>query len=250
MNWPKLSVYDEIEWIGKNNFDFIDLTLEPPGADPDKVNINKIKSLLKRYDLGIVGHTAWYPRTNSPIKESRQAALRYFLKCLKCFAKLKAKTMTVHAVRGIGEFGLDKQAEFFAEVLNPLCKTAKSYNMHIVLENVQEENNLELVEKIMKKVPLLKFHLDIGHSNLSEGNIIEDYLKKFSKKLMHVHVSDNLGYEDQHLPLGVGNIDWPEMIRLLKKYHYNHTITIEVFSPDTDYRLISRNKLKKLWDEA
>jgi sugar phosphate isomerase/epimerase len=46
--------------------------------------------------------------------------------------------------------------------------------------------------------------------------------------------------------MGVGNIDWENLINVLKKY-YDGTITLEIFSRDRDYVLLSKEKLKKLW---
>jgi len=66
--------------------------------------------------------------------------------------------------------------------------------------------------------------------------------------LKHVHLSDNKGSEDLHLPMGVGNIDWKKILKILKKY-YRGTITLEVFSKDKDYALLSKEKLKRLWEK-
>lgn len=46
--------------------------------------------------------------------------------------------------------------------------------------------------------------------------------------------------------MGTGNIDWEKLIKLLKKY-YNGTITLEIFSKDKDYVLLSKDKLRELW---
>ncbi|MBW3021926.1 sugar phosphate isomerase/epimerase [Candidatus Woesearchaeota archaeon] len=248
MNWPKKSVYEEIEWIGKHKFDFVDLSLEPPGADVNKIEIKKIKNLLKKYKLGIVGHSAWYVQTNCPIKGVRTAILDYFMRCLDVFSKLGAKVMTVHSLSGIGDYSTEDIVDFYAEVLNPLCKEAKKKDMYIVIENMGSKRNIKLVKYLLKKIPLLRFHLDLGHANCFDDNMAEEFLRRFGKKLMHVHASDNFG-TDLHLPIGTGNIDWVEMVRLLKNYKYDGTITLEVFSPDLDYKLISREKLKKIWDE-
>jgi len=64
--------------------------------------------------------------------------------------------------------------------------------------------------------------------------------------LKHVHLSDNKGSEDLHLPMGTGNIDWKKILKILKKY-YQGTITLEVFSKDKDYALLSKEKLRRLW---
>jgi sugar phosphate isomerase/epimerase len=53
-----------------------------------------------------------------------------------------------------------------------------------------------------------------------------------------------------HLPLGVGNINWAKIVKALKNAGYDGTITIEVFGDDDDYLIMSRNKLKRLWDLA
>ncbi|MFH0837482.1 MAG: sugar phosphate isomerase/epimerase, partial [Candidatus Aenigmatarchaeota archaeon] len=58
-NHPRKDIINEIEWIGKNKFDFIDLFIEEDQAVPEKIDIIKTKKLLKKYNLDIVGHTAW-----------------------------------------------------------------------------------------------------------------------------------------------------------------------------------------------
>ena len=43
---------------------------------------------------------------------------------------------------------------------------------------------------------------------------------------MHIH--DNKGYKDSHLPLGQGNIDFKEFIGYLKKEQYERYLTVEL----------------------
>ena len=67
--------------------------------------------------------------------------------------------------------------------------------------------------------------LDIGHAN-TYGQV-EDFLTKFSDKIVHVHAHDNLGEIDQHLGIGYGNIDWEKAAKLLKRANFDKTIIIE-----------------------
>ncbi len=67
--------------------------------------------------------------------------------------------------------------------------------------------------------------LDTGHANL-EGQI-EPFLAKLPKKIVHVHISDNHGEEDEHLGLGDGKIDWQQFAKLLKSISFNGTILTE-----------------------
>jgi hypothetical protein len=48
MNHPARNPLEEIEWIGRHGFDFVDFTLELPAADPDQIDTDKIRVLLDR----------------------------------------------------------------------------------------------------------------------------------------------------------------------------------------------------------
>ena len=106
----------------------------------------------------------------------------------------------------------------------------------------------------MERVPLLRFHLDSGHAKLERSyDRWDEYLDRLGAKLLHVHLSENDGTADQHLPLGAvprGTTDWPQHVKTLKATGYDGTITLEVFSPHTEYLLLSRDLLRRWWDEA
>ena len=38
MNHPARDPLEEIDWFGRHGFDFVDLTLEPPAADPSQLD--------------------------------------------------------------------------------------------------------------------------------------------------------------------------------------------------------------------
>ncbi len=88
----------------------------------------------------------------------------------------------------------------------------------------------------------------MGHAFLNGGDVsIENMAKKFSDKLLHVHASDNNGKDDLHLPIGAGKINWEKAVKALKAAGYDGTITLEVFSQDTEYLQISKRKFEEIW---
>jgi sugar phosphate isomerase/epimerase len=100
----------------------------------------------------------------------------------------------------------------------------------LCLENTEE--NLKDLDKYFRELSFLRFCLDIGHANLfSKENKSIKFLKKFSQKLEHIHVSDNFGgnseHHDLHLPIGTGNIDFKPIFQYIKKIRYNNTLTLE-----------------------
>jgi sugar phosphate isomerase/epimerase len=86
--------------------------------------------------------------------------------------------------------------------------------------------------------------LDTGHAHINgrSGKKVLDFIDQFGDRIFHIHVSDNLGKEDSHLPIGVGTVDFPEIVKAIKEIGYNETVTFEVFAPDRDYLRISREK--------
>jgi sugar phosphate isomerase/epimerase len=78
---------------------------------------------------------------------------------------------------------------------------------------------------------------------------VRKYLEAFGDRLAHVHMHDNHGKEDEHLPLGKGNIDTHKVIRLLKEVNYDRTITFEVFSSHAD-AVRSMRFFSKQWSKV
>src|SRR5258705_11745810 len=75
MNNPRHPLAEQIQWLGKMGFDFLDLTLEPPHAASWKIDAHALKKLLIDANLRVVGHTAPFLPIASPVEELRQAAL-------------------------------------------------------------------------------------------------------------------------------------------------------------------------------
>jgi sugar phosphate isomerase/epimerase len=53
--------------------------------------------------------------------------------------------------------------------------------------------------------------LDTGHANLHRNQhpaLLEHFFEEFSDDLLHIHIADNHGEIDEHLPSGEGDIDW------------------------------------------
>lgn len=243
---PRKNLLEEIEWIGKNKFDFVELFLEEDQATPEKIDIKKTKQLLKKYHLEALGHTAWYLPIGSPMKALREAAIKEALRYFEVFSKLGVKLVTIHAHWPGGMFSQKEGIKFQVESLRKLVKEAKRFNLEIMYEPITTPaDNIKNVSQILRKVPELSLLLDLGHANLC-GRKPEEFIKRFHSKIKHIHLHDNFGDEDLHLPMGCGSMKWEKILKILKKY-YDGTITLEIFSKEKDYVLLAREKLKKLW---
>ena len=253
MNHPAKDTIAEIYKAAELGFDYIDLTLEPPCAGTERFNFKEVKKAIDINGLGIVGHTGWHLNAEAAYPEVRKGVGDSMLWAAKEFSKLGAKYFTYH-IRGMAAryIGLKHSIKSQVEVLKRVSDKSNKMGIKLVIEHVTGyKDQFEILDNFFKKIPKLGFHLDVGHANISDSNknMTPEFLSRYGRRLTHVHFSDNRGRTDDHLPLGVGNIDWKKITDSLKRIDYCGTITLEVFSEDDDYVKLSLKKARTWFSE-
>lgn len=243
-NNPRKDVIEEIKWIS-DNFDFIDFFMEPDRAYYDTIDAEMVRIALDEYGIDIVGHTPYYLPFFSPIKSIRKNAVEEAEKCFCAFERIGAEFVTVHGGWLPPLFNAKEGLELQIEILEELIEIAGKYGIKVMYESgVKELDNYKNVAKILSALPKLYFHLDIGHASL-HGKDACKFIRRLHSRIKHVHVHDNFGKDDLHLPVGTGKIKWENVVKELKKY-YNGTITLEIFS-DREYVLLAKKKFEEMW---
>lgn len=173
------------------------------------------------------------------------------LKSLEVAAVLGAMKVVLHPSphRGLSVFVMDRARQYALRSLEAIVDKADKLGVPLCLENMFPQSNSlvnpEDFVEIFARFPNLRMTLDTGHAHIESkgGSRILEFVERFPDRIYHVHANDNLGKEDNHLPIGAGTIDFPEIVKALKAIGYDETITLEVFSKDRDYLRLSRDKL-------
>ncbi len=252
MNNPRKDFIEELRLFHSYGLDYIDLTMEYPGASIEKVKKEEkeFTRLLKKFDMSVIGHMPWYLQITSPHKNVRKAFLNEASDVMELSAGLGAPHVTIHPDFLPLKRTVQEQKELLIDSLGQLLDKSQDLGIDLCFENFKKDHVSSLVlEDIFKELPGLKFTLDVGHGFIGVGNIeyIKDLISQFKDRLTHVHIHDNQGMEDDHLPLGVGQIDIPGVVDSLKNAGYNGSITLEVFAQDRDYMKLSMQKLNGMW---
>jgi sugar phosphate isomerase/epimerase len=252
MNNPMVDVTEEIASFGDIGFDFIDLTLEPQQTYSASVDTDKIVSALDRAGMFAVGHTAWYLPIASPFPEFRELALKELDRCMTVLKDMGVGKMNVHPHTHVSLYDEDWIIAQNTDAIARLADRAQELDMTVLVENMPGFSRVSQMKPLLETVTTAKLLLDVGHANLDTPyNRSEELLANFGHRLGHVHISDNRGgHDDQHLPLGVGNINWLQVVRFIKNTGYDDTITLEVFGDDDDYLKMSLRKIKYLWENT
>jgi sugar phosphate isomerase/epimerase len=109
---------------------------------------------------------------------------------------------------------------------------ADEYGLHFAIENVPGKygalmKTADDFARFYKETALtdVGIVLDTGHANLE--NQIQSFLTQFPDKVVHLHLSDNMGDVDEHLGIGYGKIDWTQLTTHLKSIRFSGIVMIE-----------------------
>jgi sugar phosphate isomerase/epimerase len=117
------------------------------------------------------------------------------------------------------------------DLLKRLVERARDSRITICLENMSE--TAFHLRPLFKITSLLNLTLDLGHAQLlSTHNTACEIMDSYPERIKHIHLHDNRGggspYDDLHLPVGDGIIDFEEIFKKLREIDYSRTITLEL----------------------
>ncbi|MBU1564597.1 MAG: sugar phosphate isomerase/epimerase [Proteobacteria bacterium] len=257
MNFPVLPVLDEIDSFARLGFDYLELAMDPPMAHHSNLSAEKkeISKALKKNGLGLVCHLPTFLTTADLTDSLRRASVAEMLLSLHVAAELGAKKVVLHPsmVGGMGAFVLAKVKGYAFDFLSEMVVVSRRLDVAICLENMFPRNLLGVepddFEEFFRVFPSLKLTLDTGHANITDpkGGCLKKLVKRFGKQIGHLHFSDNQGKRDDHLAVGEGTVNFPELVRSLKAIGYDDTLTLEVFDQDRGKLVASREQLKILF---
>lgn len=256
MNSPLTELDSEIAAVSGLGFDYLELTMDAPHADHLSVLANKAKVLaqLQRHGLGLICHMPTFVYLADLTEAIREASMRETMASLAAAREMACEKVVLHPwfVSGLGPLMAKTAREYGRKSLERLLDYGDELGITICLENLFPRAQ-SLVRPTdfatwLDSYPNLQLTLDTGHANLAGGSrTILSFIEKFGDRIGHVHVSDNRGQHDDHLPIGAGNIDFPTVIGALRATGYDRTVTFEVFTADREFVRQCRKKFRELW---
>jgi len=250
---PSLDIVEEIREIASLDFDFVEVGIEEPGGAPRMIakKAAKINSIIKKHNMFALGHAPWWIDLGSPHEIVRKAWLEECKKIIDIGNRINIQKITFHVHSQsmlLSDDSVRRQViKNYIENMKNLVDYANG-SMVVMLENTTEMSSLKDFERIVSKVRGLGVNLDIGHAFIAGGmKSVSAHIKKLGKRIEHIHMHDNHGKMDEHLPVGVASIDFRRAIKDLKKIKYGKTVSIEVFVPERIIARISAEIVRELW---
>lgn len=130
---------------------------------------------------------------------------------------------------GRSERWLEKSLAFWP----PLIEEAAAQGCLLALENIFERAP-DTLQALLEGLdsPWLGHCFDVGHWRLFSRVGLEEWFDALGSRTLHLHLHDNHGQSDAHLPVGEGDIDFAALLRLRRTLAPQASMTLEAHSPE------------------
>ncbi len=146
-----------------------------------------------------------------------------------------ARTLVLH--RGsLGLVNSTSNADF--PTIRRLAQDAREAGILLALENGRDD--AWALDRVLEEIGSdpeetnLGICIDVGHAHLSSAlagdKPIRSYLKRYAGALVHLHLHDNVGLDDEHRVPGDGTADWADTLAALDEIGFTGTATLEVLT--------------------
>lgn len=241
------SLFPVLEQIKELGFDGV----EVPIFDTDPTHWYKWREKLDELELDRIAVTICGPDFNqiSPDPAIRKATLERNKLAVDCAMVLGANLLNGPYHSALGQFtgqpASEQEWRWAVDNLRELADYADSFGITLGLEylNRFESYLVSSSDELIKLVedidhPACKIMFDTFHANIEEKNL-GDAIRKLSKHLVHVQVSEN-----DRSTVGTGNVNWEDVFKALHEVKYDGWLSVEAFSQ----KLSVANIWRKMFD--
>ena len=197
----------------------------------------RLQELRASYTLNYSIH-APYADTNLSADDDliREWILKRIRASIRFASELEARCVVVHPgwTTATDRFMKGRAWDLNLRSLHWLLRYAEEYGVSLLVENVPEPTPYLMVtaddfQMFFDEMELqMGMTLDVAHANL-QGETYE-FMSRFGDKIKHMHVSDNHGARDQHLPVGEGSIDWGRVVSSARGTGFTGWLVVESYS--------------------
>ena len=179
-------------------------------ANCDSRIIDEIKTFIKKNSLPLNLHAPIPDIDYSKPKDTASLMRSLYEKVITLCKDLNVNSIVAHAELNYNiDFPIDEQLKNAVDLWGILCGECAANKIAINVENHCEIKPDHLIE-LRRKIGSRNFGLciDVGHCNAYGRLNIEGWLREYPVgSIREIHLADNVGDDDTHLPLGRGNID-------------------------------------------
>lgn len=204
--------------------DFIELNMNMPQYQLDKINVNYFKGVANKYGIYYTIHLDENLNVSDFNPYVAEAYTKTVVDTIGIAKQLGVSVINMHMARGVYFTLPDRKVYLFSEYKEQYLKSIVSFrnvcetavgdtDIKICIENCDgyEDFQKEAIELLLES-DVFALTFDVGH-NHSIGGTDEEFIMKHKDRLHHIHLHDAKGTKN-HLALGTGEMNIEKYIHL------------------------------------
>jgi L-ribulose-5-phosphate 3-epimerase len=236
---------DALHVIAELGYRAVALTPDANHLPPDHTTdaeLRMTRALLERLGLAVVIETgARYVldprRKHRPTLVDADAAdrarrLDFLERCARIAVELGADTISLWSGVPQPEVAPDDAWRFVADGVSRLHERITPLDIRIAFEPEPGMLVASLADwerlRDATSIPDLGLALDVGHVPCTERISAGDAIRRYGPALRTVHLDDTKGGVHEHLQIGDGELDWPDILRALDEVRFTGIASVEL----------------------
>ncbi len=210
-------------------------------------SLDEFQALLKRLSYGpsITIHAPFMDLSPAAVDPGvKEITQERFNQAFDAATILRPKAIVFHSGYDKWKYGqrvdiwLERSARFWPYYI----ERAEDLETRIAVENIFEDSP-ESLALLMGRLGSENFGIcfDTGHMNIFSKTPLSEWLDELGEYIVELHLHDNHGDEDSHLPIGKGIFDFDTLFNALKDRDVIRTI--EATTPEDVLESIEKLKL-------
>ena len=228
---------DNLQQLLSLGFSHLELMMEGASWDGFENKKGQLLSVIRSYPVTCSLHTpCWDVNMASESHHIRNASLQSALDALEFAAELGCTHLVIHpGFCQTKRFDRPTAQQRARSALEIICQRAEAFGVRLAVENVGYNGTClysyqEFIHLLDGLGPQVGYLLDVGHATLNGWNPVTA-VQDLAERLFALHLHDNDGVADRHLPIGAGVISWdalleeiahlPDTVNLVLEYNFD-----------------------------
>lgn len=247
--FPRASIVDMVKFSAGLGAECVEIIFDLPQFPPefDLKALSGLRELINSYELEVTVHASiWDMNPTSHYRPVRELAAAQVKKSIDACYHLGGKLVVTHPghcpIREV-EAILKGARGQYREFVKKCWRHARDRGITFTIENIDRADfpysTVDEIKLLAEEFDGLGITFDTGHAYLArrkeeakdpERKIVE-VIRKAGDHLAHIHIHDNKGLRDDHLPPGDGNINFKPIIDALRAMRYGGQLVAELWDP-------------------
>jgi sugar phosphate isomerase/epimerase len=194
-------------------------------------DMKRIAKVLIDHNCSVTIHGPFLDLSPGAVdSEIRKATMKRLNQALEAASYFKPRAIVFHGGYNRWYYNGNKALWLERSILTweTIKKRARDLNIPIAIENIFEEEPSTL-KALMDALgdPSFGICFDTGHFHLFTRVSLRQWFDALVRHFIELHLHDNFKNNDDHLPLGDGEIDFNEFFLLLRQFAVEPILTVE-----------------------